>query len=304
MDAVWSLQSAVHPRVHRASDERIMSVAGAESRETGSVQLRTRHSSHASDFRVHNLHTHWREASETACAAAWAARCRARGRPRGRPGPRARGRKDAVSAAPVAAYATPMRFGRKPRSTTAPAYIGFADEHPALVGTMPRGIQNSGNLLTTADETATVRGESSTRASAQSHKPRSSSSSDACGGSDWRRGLPANEGSARHEMMNCGKQTACASRSKAKTVRMRLGVVKAKVTSLQLVLAESASMSSSTATRYMRASDTNTSSLAEQLQLGTPTPRSRHRESLRANLMAQGSQSATSVVAPSSTRAE
>ena len=34
MDAVWSLQSAVHPRVHRASDERIMSVAGAESRET------------------------------------------------------------------------------------------------------------------------------------------------------------------------------------------------------------------------------------------------------------------------------
>ena len=268
------------------------------------MQLRTRHSSHASDFRVHNLHTHWREASETACAAAWAARWRARGRPRGRPGPRARGRKDAVSAAPVAAYATPMRFGRKPRSTTAPAYIGFADEHPALVGTMPRGIQNSGNLLTTADETATVRGESSTRASAQSHKPRSSSSSDACGGSDWRRGLPADEGSARHEMMNCGKQTACASRSKAKTVRMRLGAVKAKVTSLQLVLAESASMSSSTATRYMRASDTNTSSLAEQLQLGTPTPRSRHRESLRANLMAQGSQSATSVVAPSSTRAE
>lgn len=229
-----------------------------------------------------------------------------RGRPRGRALAQEEGRTEFVSAAPVAVYATPMRFGRKPRSTTAPGYIGFADEHPALVGTMPRGVQNmaSGNLLTTADETATVRGESSTRASAQSHKPRSSSSSDACGGSDWRRGLPADEGSARHEMMNCGKQTACASRSKAKTVRMRLGAVKAKVTSLQLVLAESASMSSSTATRYMRASDTNTSSLAEQLQLGTPTPRSRHRESLHANLMAQGGQSATSVVAPSSTRAE
>ena len=46
MDAVWSLQSAVHPRVHRASDERIMSVAGAESRETdqcNSSELVTAH---------------------------------------------------------------------------------------------------------------------------------------------------------------------------------------------------------------------------------------------------------------------
>ena len=199
-----------------------------------------------------------------------------------------------------------MRFGRKPRSTTAPAYIGFADEHPALVGTMPP-VQNvdSANRLTDADEAAMAPRESSARSSAQSHKPRSSSSSDACGGSNWRRGMPADEGSARHEMINGGKQTARASLSKAKTVRVRLSSVKAKVASLQLVLTESASMSSSTATRYMRASDTSTSSLADQLQLGTPTPRSRHhRVSLHANLMAQGGQSATSVVAPSSTHAE
>lgn len=228
-----------------------------------------------------------------------------------------------------------MRFGRrKPRSTTAPMYIGFADDHPALAGTT-NVVRGGGDPRAedvgarTAHEThQPAAGAAGADSPASEELPRAisaptagaatytssgqsiASSAQAGGDGSDGGGRPRPGGPSRllprntariagaGAMMNGGGRSG---ESKGKKVMMRLGAVKSKVNSLQLLLAESASISSSTATRYMRASDTDREgSLGDLLQLGTPTPRSHYRESLHANLIGQGApgaESATSIVA-------